>query len=509
MVDDADTHWNSADGFFRTFVRFPEKRPERPIAQNLGPAGELLQRWYEQGTAAGNFGDLYDNHDTDHSNMDYQSFPQLTRVEYSTAAQAAQVHHGLQAQFLFNAPTLGNSSTAITGGVFWRSQPRLALTNPRTAGFLAAQYAMNQIYVYPEHRDHDPGHNGRDGQGHGDVYPCNTPYLVTSQGSSGSDRVFLNAIAATLAAFRPDVKTKLVQSGLLMPTVQQILRRSMKTLEQPEDYFTGKAHPTVFDGDKLDIVGMVTLTHEMTVDTIPPLVRLQVLGEDPAIPNRDFFDANPSEVLWNTPQAICRIAKSTRYLRRMVVSAEPSLDLERRPLQYRWVVLRGRSAEIVIEPKNESGSIVELRIPYHTREAVASNPGIESNRVDIGVFALCGDTPSAPAFVSVMFLDNEQRTYDQNHRILSVDYARPEVADNYVDPLIAIPKRWRDEYHYDDQGKLQGWTRIRGTDQQSFTADGQLVTKRDEQGKVLESQPVQYVPSNAPGQAPILEQRLP
>ena len=509
LVDEGNTYWNSVDGIFRTLVRFPEQRSAIPIAENLGPAGDLLKQWQKEGTAAGNAGDLYDNHDTDHSNMDYQSFPQLTRVEYSATAQGAQVHHGLQTQFLFNAPTLGNSSTAITNGPFWRSQPRLALTNPRNAAFLAAQYTGNQIYVYPEHRDHDPGRNGRDGQGHGDVYPCNTPYLIISQGSSGSDRVFLNAIAATMAAFQPEVKTKLVQTGLLMPTVQQILRRSMKTLDNPEDYFTGKAHPTVFDGEKLDIVRMVTIAHEMTVDTIPPIVRLQVLSEEPAIPNRDYFDANPTETLWNTPQAICRIAKSTRYLRRMVVSAENSRDVSQRPLKYRWAVLRGNASEIVIEPKNESGSVVSLQIPYHTRQPVPGNPDIESTRVDIGVFSMCDEIVSAPAFVSVMFLDNEQRVYDESRRIVSVDYANPEVAGNYVDPLIAIPKRWRDEYRYDDQGQLQGWTRIRGTDRQSFAADGKLVTKQDEKGNVLESKPVQYVPAGAPGQQPMLEQRLP
>src|SRR5436305_7448978 len=95
-------------------------------------------------------------------------------------------------------------------------------THQRGLPLLYEHYTHNNIYIYPEHRDHDPGHNGR-GDGFGDTYPTNTPYLITSQGSSGSDQPFLHAIPFTLAAFRPAVKKRLVESGLLMPTLQMIL----------------------------------------------------------------------------------------------------------------------------------------------------------------------------------------------------------------------------------------------------------------------------------------------
>src|SRR5207249_2111857 len=176
------------------------------------------------------------NHDGDHSNMHYQSFPQLTRIEFSKEARAAKVHLGLQAQMFFNGVVLGNSSTAITQGPYWRSQPRLAYTNARTMLALYNQYVSNHLYVYPEHRDHDPGHNGK-GDGYGDVYPTNTPFVLISQGSSGSDIVFLDAVACTLAAFRPETKKQLMRHGTLMPTVQMIFRTSNKNVARPEDYF--------------------------------------------------------------------------------------------------------------------------------------------------------------------------------------------------------------------------------------------------------------------------------
>ena len=60
----------------------------------------------------------------------------------------------------------------------------------------------------------------------------NTPYLIASQGSSGSDQPFMRAIPYTLAAFRPEVKRKLIDNGLLMPTLQMILRQANKQIRE-------------------------------------------------------------------------------------------------------------------------------------------------------------------------------------------------------------------------------------------------------------------------------------
>src|SRR5204863_8237323 len=91
--------------------------------------------------------------------------------------------------------TFGNSSTsapAHLGG----SNPRTAYTSARGLDMLYKQYRGNNLYIYPEHRDHDPGpprrmgenkkqsdhdagHNGRGvvrgEEGYGDLYPTNTP----------------------------------------------------------------------------------------------------------------------------------------------------------------------------------------------------------------------------------------------------------------------------------------------------------------------------------------------
>ena len=105
---------------------------------------------------------------------------------------------------LFDAPTLGNSSTAIVGSLFWRSQARLALTSPEGPERLFQLYANDHVYVFPEHNDHDRVEPGKEADRRagrkGDLFPANTPYFLVSQGSSGSDRPFLAAVFVGLAA---------------------------------------------------------------------------------------------------------------------------------------------------------------------------------------------------------------------------------------------------------------------------------------------------------------------
>lgn len=510
MVTEGNTAWDGRLGVFRTFFRFPDESDAADVTKNTKPiighgeVGKLLSEWHAAGTSAGNRGDLYDNHDGDHSNMAYGQFPQLTRIEFSDAVKRRRLHSGLQNRFFHNAITLGNSSTALTGGPFWRSQPRLAYTDPRTVTLLYAQYVSSQLYVYPEHRDHDPGHNG-DG-GYGDVYPANTPYLIISQGSSGSDRVFLDAVACTLAAFHPEVKRKLTQTGTLMPTVQMILRSCYETGLEPGDYRNGQAHPTVFDGTKIDALKMVEMAHGIALDETPPMVQLSVTEEDEPVVGRDYFAPAPRQKLFTTPAAIARVHRTTNHSYRVVVSAEGSRDLNGRELTWHWKVLRGDTEAITIRALNDDGSIAEIVVPYHARRAVNPDSPMHSNRVDIGVFVHNGKYYSAPGFVSFFTLDNEQRSYNEKNQIQSVQYTDHVAGGNYSDPLIALTKNWRDEYQYDEAGQLAGWTRHRGESTEDFTASGALVKTRDDQGRVLITGPVKYVAKPRNNKPPILEQ---
>ena len=401
----------------------------REITTDRGEIGKLLRKWYAEGTAAGNTGDFYDNRDRGHSQLNTARFPQLDKVVYPEQLKQRRLDWALQLHFLFPHVTFGNSSTSsgpTTGGC----NSRRAMMSDRVAALLQRQYRSSHLYVYPEHQDHDPGRNGRGG--YGDLFPANFPYLITSQGSSGSDQPFLSAVPYTLAAFRPEVKKRLIEAGLLMPTVQMIFRACNKNVKDPKEYLTGKAHPTVFEGGNVDALAMAKMAHDIRSDTIPPIAQLSVVEEDPAEAGRDYFQPGRSEKLFDTPSAIARIARSTKYRRRMVVSAKASHDVNGRPLKYHWVVLRGDPKRIEIKPRNKDASEVELLVAYHERRPIWPGAAMESSRVDIGAFVHNGTYYSAPAFVCFCWLADEARTYDADGRIL-------EVAYDYGDSTIGYP----------------------------------------------------------------------
>ncbi len=390
----------------------PAERPKVPPAKHHWPECKLVNQWWAEGTGSGNVGDWYDNRDGDHAPLRVAKyFPHMKKVAYSAAEKKRRLHWAVQRRLL-PFVTIGNSSTSARperGG----SNPRHCYVSGRGLKLLHSQYRNNDLYVYPEHRDYDPGHNQR--VGFGDLYPTNTPYLIISQGSSGSDLAFLRAMAHTLAAFTPAVKKKLIDEKLLMPTLQQIFRSSYKTVEKPEDYLAGKTHPTVFNGRMIDALKMVKAAHEMKVETIPPMIQLEITTDTFVAAGRGIR----SEKLVDTPAVIARMHRTPDYRKKITVSAKKSFDLNKKPLKYHWSVLHGDGKKIEIKTR-DGGATAEIDIPYHQRRPVTPGSDMECNRVDIGVFVHNGTSYSAPGFVTVFYLDTEARTYDQKGRLLDI-----------------------------------------------------------------------------------------
>ncbi len=498
LVSSRNTRWNRVKGVLDiSFAPLAANARDDAGDATVGNADAevKVRKWFQAGTAAGHLGDLYDNRDRDHSNLNLSKFPQLIRVEYDDEAKKVRTDWGVQIYQMFDRPVLGNSSTAQVGSRGWRSNPRIFLFNEPQTRLVYNQYVSNHLYVYPEHSDYDPQH--------GDVFPANIPFCVISQGSSGSDRPFLEALAITMAAFRPEVKQLLVKNGLLMPTVQYIFRRSNRNVQSDDDYLAPGAHPIVFDSKQLDPVRMVEMAHDMHFDNLPPMVQLKVLEEDQGVPGKDFFFPPPGQKLFDTPVAIARVYRTIFSSRRMVIDASDSRDLHRKQLSFRWVVLQGDPQLVSIRPLTERGEKAEIIFQWHPRIPIPDNPSILSSRVDIGVFAFNGTYYSAPAFVSSFTLSNEKREYNDQGQILSMDYADPVASKNYVDPYIEIPKGWRDDYQYSDEGQLLGWKRTM-TDGgvHEFHNDGTLIVSRDPMGRPAESRIVRYdiVPAgNMPG----------
>ena len=467
-VTAGNTGWNPETERLEPRFVFPARTTARVVPPGKGVAArDILAELWRRGRAAGNLGDLYDNRDRGHSRLDPEAHPQLAFVAYAPAARAADLDYGLNESLAFDHPTFGNSSTAITGGALWRSLPRYAMTEADGTGPLRLwqNAAKNQLYVYPGHKDYDAKN--------GDLFPANTPYILVSRGSSGSDKPFLDALALIYAAFRPDTKARLIAEDLMVPTVQMVFRRSLQNVRSREDYFSGLAHPPVFDGYQINPARMVSLANSITSDTIPPLVRLKVVAEDLGTEGRDFFGQGLSEQLFDTPSAIARVWRSTRYSRMIELSAADTVDPDGRPLSFQWRLLQGDPAHVKIEP-GEDGTTARITLDWQEPFRISEDNPLITSRIDIGVFANNGVHDSAPAIVSWYLPPEEARRYvpgpDGVMRLASIDYAaRP---GTYADPMLIPRADWRDDYRYAADGSLAGWTRTRAGRSDDYTAQG-------------------------------------
>lgn len=468
LVSAANTAWNPATE--RLEARFaPPKGEPGPVLPARPKTGalELLREHWKRGRAAGNAGDLYDNRDRGHSTLKPQAFPQLAHVAYAPEARDAEVDYGLQDAVLFDRPAFGNSSTAVTGGVLWRSLPRLAMTRADGTGPLRLwqNAEANALYVYPAHKDWTETR---------DLFPANTPYILVSRGSSGSDRPVLEALALTYAAFRPDTKERLVAEHLLVPTVQMVFRRSLQHVTSRESYLSGDAHPAAFAGHAVNPARMVSLAQSITPDAIPPEVRISVTREDLGREGVDYFGEGLSEQLFDTPSAIARIWRSRAATRTMTVSAAETRDPNGRPLDFRWRLLQGDPGKVTITPAAD-GRSATITLAWHDPFPISEDTPVTTARVDIGVFASNGVHDSAPAILSWYFPPSERRTIEEGPdgapRTAAIDHANPDRA--YADPILLPLTGWRDDFAYAPDGSLAGWTRVRdGRPPERFDAAG-------------------------------------
>jgi hypothetical protein len=484
-VDATNTIFDFDAGYFRTLFNLmpPSTKKIAGYASDYtGPSKKEIEEWMTAGTASGNFGDLYVNRDNGHSALVTTNFPGLTPVVYGEDAKAKQVNIGLP-NANFGYPVIGNASIAITAGPYWRSMPR-AIQTDQVQPIISFQLMLaNQCWFYPAHRDFTAET--------GDLYPVNTPYYIISKGSSTTDLPFMQAVTATMAAFRPETKQALISRGLLVPTLQMILRATQKTIKTPDDYLTGLAHPVVFDSANLNVDAMVRLSHELTPQTIPAPTVLRTLKDAKTEIGIDYFDLR-TEGLFDTPFAIARIIRGVRTRTRSMTIEAMVPGLPSPPSPFIWKVLQGDPAKITIKPLTPNASQVEITLAYHG--IYRPTPGAwMTSRVDIGCFLKTGERYAMPSIVSFSYLPNEERLYRDDGNIQSVDYMNAN--HRYSDPVLTMPKTWKDLYDYDSKAQFKGWYRTKRTGApERFTYAGHKVLGVDKLNRPIRACSVQYMP---------------
>lgn len=329
----------------------------------------------------GNKGDLYVNRDRGHSTLAAKGFPGLTVVHMGSEARAkgADIDYPNTA---FPYPVFGNCSRALLSGPAWRSLPRSMMTGQAfRLKTMSHFYLSNQIWVFPAAHDFPP--LGR----FGDVFASQTPYWIVTQGRSWSDQYYLRAALEASRSMPAEVKKDVVSRGLLAPTIQAIMRKSLPGVADETDYLTPRAHPTAFPTNGLDMAKLKRLAGALAVDTVPPVVKIKGVAIGQSKPGEAA--SQMSELTYVSPCAWAFVLRKPELQRTFVIGATGAE-------KYAFAAVHGAEGAAKIERLGPSAARITLEKSLIT----------PTNRVDIAVFGKGSKTGwGAPAFVSFAVLD--------------------------------------------------------------------------------------------------------
>ncbi|MGH9723245.1 MAG: hypothetical protein ACRD8O_23795 [Bryobacteraceae bacterium] len=459
-----------------------------PVCASEVPVCKFLKERYDRGLAAGNAGDIYENLDAGHSYLPVASFthPQVTIRVLSGGRPSGRD---------LDKIIVGNASLGVPPGPIDRHGSSIGrllfMVDQNGAEFIANQYLSNHFYWFPGYVDA----RGRD------VFNGMLPSLGLSSGDSFSEITHVEEFLYALAAFRPDVKAKLKEAGLLMPVIQMIFRRVR--VANDEEYLTAKAHRQVtpLNDPKVDYhLATARMAAAMTLENLPPIARIKMIEDtyaDGAL-GKDCFELTERHCrgnIYDTPVSVARVWRGFGYTKRMVVSLEDSHDLNSRPLQYRWALLSGDPERARITLLNDEGSKAQIDIDYHPT-STATETERASNLVVIGGFVYNGVHFSPPVFASSFTLNYENRTYDpESKRLLKIEY--PAYEDRYVHANFSRWKLWiSDDLKYNADGAflslIRGYRPWWTNPYMEFAPDGFQVLDRDADGRPSRGQGVRY-----------------
>ena len=325
-------------------------------------------------------GDLYVNRDARHSMLVVTNYPGLTAVTFDREGRERGMDVNLP-NTLYPYPVFGNCSRAFVQGPFWRSMPRSAMTGEsgRMKAF-SRFYLSNQIWVLPAVYDYAFGTTNA----YGDVFASVAPYWFVTQGRSWSDRPYLQALLDATKAMDPAVKQEVVRRGLLAPTLQALLRKTLKGVSDEAAYLTPKAHPTAFPPGGYDLRRLRRAAAALRVETIPPVATVVGVLGDPVL--------EPSlhpELTYASPCSWAFVLRSPDTLRSFTVKAAGGAE-------FAFATVHDDLGAATVKKLSRDSARIDLdRLKMSV-----------TNRVDLAVFARNPGTGwGAPSFVSFAVVD--------------------------------------------------------------------------------------------------------
>ena len=322
--------------------------------------------------------ELYMNLDDKHSNLVVTNYPGLSSVHLDSEAKKRGYHLNFP-MFSFPYPLFGNASRAFVNGPYWRSIPRAFMTTEsKRLGLMTRFYLSNQVWVFPVNADCPPvGTNG-------DVFASSAPYWIQTAGKSWSDQYYLRAALLASRSLAPAVKSAVVGRGLLAPTIQMLIRRSLKGVESEDEYLSPKAHPTAMPPNGLNLEKLEAIAGALKLDEIPPVVAIKVSGDESQIQKK-----GPGELTYASSCSWAFVLRSPIEKRIFYIQAHGADSYEFRRVH-------GDEKSVVIEKlKSDVAKI--------TVDRNRINP---TNRLDIAVFGKIANSQwSAPSFVSFAVME--------------------------------------------------------------------------------------------------------
>lgn len=327
-------------------------------------------------SSGGNTGDLYVNRDAGHSLPVVTNWPGLTPVRFDSHLRET----GLTLDFpnmLFPYPVFGNCSRALTTGPYWRSIPRaLMTTESHRLKAMHKLYLSNQTWCFPVTDDYSFATNK-----FGDVFFSVTPYWIATQGISWSDQYYLRAALEISRSLPAATKREAVRRKILAPTIQYILRRSLRTCREDEDYLTSKAHPTCFPPNGIDRERMKKLASSLKTSQLPPVA--SIIGVEP---DGVRYNGALPELTYLTPCAWAFVLRANETRRSFSLKA----------------VAPGANELTFAIVHDENGAASLERLSADTaRITLDKSLMTPTNRVDLAVFARTAKSSwGAPSFIS-------------------------------------------------------------------------------------------------------------